>query len=77
MDFWDKEERACTLSMEDMEARREARKHYKKWVLLETEITRSVVEEGDRNTRFFYKAANAHRRRNLMARVKINETCLT
>ena len=30
MDFWDKEERARTLSMEDMEARREARKHYKK-----------------------------------------------
>ena len=35
MDFWDKEESACSLSMEEEEARKEARETYKKWVLLE------------------------------------------
>ncbi|RVW20831.1 putative ribonuclease H protein [Vitis vinifera] len=35
------------------------------------------LKEGDRNTSFFHKMANAHRRRNSMARVKINGTWLT
>ena len=35
LDYWDKEERGRSLSMEEEEARKEARKLYKKWVLLE------------------------------------------
>ena len=35
VDFWDKEESARSLSMEEGEARKEARETYKKWVLLE------------------------------------------
>ena len=35
MDFWDKEERVRVLSLEEEEARKEAREMYKKWVLLE------------------------------------------
>ena len=34
------------------------------------------LKEGDRNTSFFHKMANIHRRRNSMARVKINGTWL-
>ncbi|RVW68790.1 hypothetical protein CK203_060970 [Vitis vinifera] len=36
MDYWDKEERVRSLSLEEEEeARKEAREMYKKWVLLE------------------------------------------
>ena len=35
MDFWDKEESARPLSLEEEESRKEARENYKKWVLLE------------------------------------------
>ncbi|RVW40789.1 hypothetical protein CK203_080684 [Vitis vinifera] len=35
LDFWDKEERVRELSLEEEEARKEAREMYKKWVLLE------------------------------------------
>ena len=35
MDYWDKEERVRSLSLEEEEARKEAREMYKKWVLAE------------------------------------------
>ena len=35
IDYWDKEERVRSLSMEEEEARKEVRELYKKWVLLE------------------------------------------
>ena len=35
MDYWDKEERVHSLSLEEEEARKEAREMYKKWVLAE------------------------------------------
>ena len=35
------------------------------------------MKEGDRNTGFFHKMANAHRRRNTMTKVKINEVSFT
>ena len=40
--------------------------------VLETKIKEIWLKEGDRNTSFFHKMTNAHRRRNQMARVKIN-----
>ena len=69
MDFWDKEERVRVLSLEEEEARKEAREMYKKWVFLEEMSWRQKSREiwlkrGDRNTRFFHQMANAHRRRN-------------
>ena len=77
MEFWDAKEKISRLSLEELEARNEAREDYKKWVLLE-EITwrqksREVwLKEGDRNTGFFHKMANAHRRRNNVDRIKTN-----
>ncbi|RVW31827.1 putative ribonuclease H protein [Vitis vinifera] len=82
MEYWDAKEKTSRLSLEELEARNEAKEEYKKWVLLE-EITwrqksREVwLKEGDRNTGFFHKMANAHRRRNNVDRIKINGVWLT
>ena len=81
VDYWDAEEKTSTLSLEELEARKEVREDYKKWFLLE-EISwwqkfREVwLKKGDRNMRFFHKMANAHRRRNNVDRIKINSVWL-
>ncbi|WJZ80362.1 hypothetical protein VitviT2T_000290 [Vitis vinifera] len=75
--FWDAKEKISRLNLEELEARKEAREDYKKWVLLEEiswrQKSREVwLKEGDRNTGYFHKMANAHRRRNNVDRIKIN-----
>ena len=50
---------------------------FKKWALLEEIMWRQKsrevwLKEGDRNTRFFHKMANFHRKHNDITRLKIN-----
>ncbi|RVW92106.1 hypothetical protein CK203_037044 [Vitis vinifera] len=45
VDFWDKKESARSLSMEEEEARKEAKETYKKWVLLEEALWRQKFRE--------------------------------
>ncbi|RVX09480.1 putative ribonuclease H protein [Vitis vinifera] len=77
VDFWDKMELSRTLSVQEVDAKRGAKEDFKKWALMEEiswrQKSREVwLSEGDRNTKFFHKMANAHRRGNMLSRVKIN-----
>ncbi|RVW86319.1 Transposon TX1 uncharacterized 149 kDa protein [Vitis vinifera] len=82
IEYWDKEAMVRSLSIEEDEVRKEARELYKKWALLEEvswrQKSREIwLKEGDRNTKFFHKMANAHRRRKQLNRIKVNERCFT
>ena len=70
------------LSMEELEARKEAKGDFEKWALMEEiswmQKSREMwLREGDRNIGFFHKMANSHRRRNCLSKIKINGTWLT
>lgn len=61
-----------------MDARKETKEKYKKWVYLLEEVLWSQIswevwlKEGNENTRFFHEMANTNWRRSSMARVKID-----
>ena len=82
MEFCDAKEKISILSLEELEAKKEAMKKYKKLVLLEEIMWRQKsrevwLKEGDRNTSFFHKMVNAHRRRNHVDKIKINGVWFT
>ena len=75
--FWDDVEKEKELSLEEAEKREKAREDYKEWVDLEEvswrQKSREIwLKEGDRNTGFFQRMANSHRRRNSFSSISIN-----
>ena len=82
VEFWDLVESERSLSEEETEIKKETKENYKKWVLLEEihwrQLSRDIwLKEGDRNTGFFHRLANAHRRNNSLDKIKINGVWLT
>ena len=75
--FWDDLEKERDLNLEEVEERVKARADFKRWALAE-EISwrqksrKTWLKEGDRNTGFFHRTANAHRRRNFVNSISIN-----
>ena len=75
--FWDGVESEKSLTESETELKREAKETFKKWVILEETHWRQVsrelwLKEGDKNTGFFHRIANAHRRNNSLDKIKIN-----
>ena len=75
--FWDDLEKERELNVMEAEGRVIARVDYKRWALAEEISRRQKSKEtwlkvGDRNTGFFHRSANAHRRRNYIKSISIN-----
>ena len=65
------------MDLEEVEERAKARADFKSWAFLEEISWRQKsretwLKEGDRNTGFFHRMANAHRRRNCFKSICIN-----
>ena len=77
VEFWDKVENERSLLVSETEMKKEAKETFKKWVLLEETYWRQVsrelwLTEGGKNTGFFHRMVNAHRRNNSLDIIKIN-----
>ena len=75
--YWDDLEKERELGLEEHEERTKAKDDFKSWALMEEISLRQKsretwLKEGDKNTRFFHRMANAHRRRNFLQNLSIN-----
>ena len=82
VEYWDGVESERSLSIAETEKKKEAKDAFHKWVLLEEVHWRQKsrelwLKERDRNTGFFHRMANAHRRNNSLDRIMINGEWLT
>ena len=77
VEYWDQVESERRLTKEEISIKKEAKEGYAKWVNLEEihwrQLSRELwLREWNRNTGYFHRMANAHRRRNTMDRIKVN-----
>ena len=75
--FWDDLEKQRELVLEEREERIMAKEEFKSWAVLEEISWRQKsrelwLKDGDKNTGYFHKMANAHRRRNCLRKISIN-----
>ncbi|RVX09333.1 hypothetical protein CK203_015351 [Vitis vinifera] len=82
LEYWDGVESERTLTLAEAEQKKTSKDAFHHWVLLEEVHWRQKsrelwLKEGDRNTGYFHRMANAHRRNNSMDRIMINGELLT
>ncbi|RVW36862.1 hypothetical protein CK203_113737 [Vitis vinifera] len=82
VESWDLAEEERNLTEEELGLKKEAKENYAKWVSMEEvhwrQLSRELwLREGDRNTGFFHRMANARRRVNTLDKIKINGVRIT
>ena len=82
MVFWDSIEGDKVFSVEEQSLRKQALEEYMKWVIMEETSWRQKSRElwlrkGDRNTSYFHKMANTHKKVNSLVKIKINGSWIT
>ena len=75
--LWDELEKQRELVLEEREEIIKVKEEFKSWAVLEEISWRHKskelwLKEGDRNTGYFHRMANAHRRRNCLRKNSIN-----
>ena len=75
--YWDDLEKERDMNLEEVKGHVKARVDFKRWALVEEISWRQKsretwLKEGDKNTRFFHRTVNAHKRRNYVKSISIN-----